>query len=39
MLGSEEGGGPAPRLGGKLTVLTRSSLEALSTARDLKAAV
>ena len=39
VLGSEEGGGPAPRLGGKLTVLTRSSLEALSTARDLKAAV
>lgn len=39
VLGSEEGGGPAPRLGGKLTVLTRSSLADLSTARDLKAAV
>ena len=39
VLGSEEGGGPNPRLGGKLTVLTRSSLADLSTARDLKAAV
>ena len=39
VLGREEGGGPAPRLGGKLTVLTRSSLADLSTARDLKAAV
>ena len=40
VLGREEGGGPAPRLGGKVWVmLTLSSLAALSTARDLKAAV
>jgi len=39
VLGREEGGGPAPKLGGKVTVLTLSSLAALSTARDLKVAV
>ena len=38
VLGREEGGGPAPKLVGKVT-LTLSNLAALSTARDLKAAV
>ena len=37
-LGRDEGGGPTPKLGGKVT-LTLSNLAALSTARDLKAAV